>query len=182
MVIMKYSMIMASPSWKIAWSCHGDYGHYYNIIRTLIIQPTLLISKQVASPLFFNKEHVVRTHQKLPERRLINGSLCQNVVITENNKKAVICMLYWNCCLIRTCCQVNTEENSKSTWSNLRLILLTRNCGGVNSCKGSQVFLIMVYGRNLWENFDKRSITFLKTNMDNMMTIPWSWHESWKTW
>ena len=47
MVILKYKMIMAWSSWKIAWSCHGDHGHYYNVVKTLIIQPTLLISKQV---------------------------------------------------------------------------------------------------------------------------------------
>ena len=47
MVIMKYSMIMVWPSWKNAWTCHGDHGHYYNVVRTLINQPTLLISKQM---------------------------------------------------------------------------------------------------------------------------------------
>ena len=26
---------------------HGDYGHYYNAVKTLIIQPTLIISKHV---------------------------------------------------------------------------------------------------------------------------------------
>ena len=31
----------------MAWSCYGDHGHYYNVVRTLIIQPTLLISAQV---------------------------------------------------------------------------------------------------------------------------------------
>ena len=53
MVIMKYSIIMAWPSWKKAWSSHGDHGHYYNVVRTLIIQPILLISKQVVARYFF---------------------------------------------------------------------------------------------------------------------------------
>ena len=39
--------IMSWSSRIIAWSCYGDHGHYYNVVRTLIIQPTLLISAQV---------------------------------------------------------------------------------------------------------------------------------------
>ena len=42
-----YKKIDILGSWKIAWSCHGAHGHYYNVVRILIIQPTLLISNQV---------------------------------------------------------------------------------------------------------------------------------------
>ena len=47
MVIMKDTMIMAWPSEKIAELCHGDHDNYYNVVRTLIIQPNLLFSAQV---------------------------------------------------------------------------------------------------------------------------------------
>ena len=42
-----YSTIMAWLSWQIAWSCYGGYDHYYNLLRTLIIQKILLLSAQV---------------------------------------------------------------------------------------------------------------------------------------
>ena len=42
-----HGKIMSWSSWNIAWSCHGDHGHYYNVVRTLIFQPTLLISNEV---------------------------------------------------------------------------------------------------------------------------------------
>ena len=67
----EYSMIMVWPSWKIAWPCHGDHGHYYNVVRTLNILPTLLICCPGGSPLLFNAEYVEQTHQKLPERHLL---------------------------------------------------------------------------------------------------------------
>ena len=40
MVIIEYNIIMAWPSWKIAWSFLTDHGKYYNVIRTLVVQPT----------------------------------------------------------------------------------------------------------------------------------------------
>ena len=42
-----HAKIMTWPSWKIARSCQGDHGHYYNVVGMLIIQPTLLIINQV---------------------------------------------------------------------------------------------------------------------------------------
>ena len=42
-----HGKIMSWSSWNKTWSCHGDHSHYYNVVRTLIIQPTLLISQQV---------------------------------------------------------------------------------------------------------------------------------------
>ena len=61
-------MIMALPSWKIASPCYGDHGHYYNVIRTLIIQPTWCPG---GSPLLFNAEYAEQTHQKLSEQHLL---------------------------------------------------------------------------------------------------------------
>ena len=90
----------------------------------------------------------------------------------------------------KTCCLVIVEENLKSLWSNLHLLLLTRNFGSVNSSKASQVCHIMVYGsnylRNHWQpmqNFSKKQhgkrddATWI---MENMVIIPWSCHESWQ--
>ena len=41
-----------------------DHGHYYNVVRTLNIQPTLIIicSIQVLLQYFFNQEYVGRIH------------------------------------------------------------------------------------------------------------------------
>ena len=52
MVVNEDGMIMVWPSNKMAWSCHGDHGHYYNVVRIPTIQPTLLISKQVVVSCF----------------------------------------------------------------------------------------------------------------------------------
>ena len=69
MVIMKCSMIMVWPSWKIAWPSHGDHGHYYNVVRTLIIQPTLLISAQVIVRYFLTRnmmnKHIKNYHNDI---------------------------------------------------------------------------------------------------------------------
>ena len=71
----------------MAWSWHGDHGHYYNVVRTLIIQLPLLISNQVVVRYSFNVEYVERTHQKQPKRRLNKMNLCQKFEITKNNEK-----------------------------------------------------------------------------------------------
>ena len=42
--IMECSMILTWTSWKTAWSCYGGHDYYYNVVRALIIQLTLLIS------------------------------------------------------------------------------------------------------------------------------------------
>ena len=85
-------------------------------------------------------------------------------------------MLYWNCCLIRTCSLGITEENSKSFWSIFCLILLTHHIGSVNFSKASQVCHIMVYASNyLSEHW--QTIHFFQKNMENIMIIPWSWYE-----
>ena len=90
-------------------------------------------------------------------------------------------MWYWNCSLNRTCCFVITEENSKSFWSNLLLTLLNCQLGGVNSSKASQVCHIKVYGSNYWRKH-RQTIHFFQKIMENIMIIPWSWYQSWKTW
>ena len=103
--------------------------------------------------------------------------------------KAVHCMLYWNFCLIRTCCLVITEENSKSLSSNLRFILLARQFGAVNTSKPSQMCHIMVHCRNyLRKHWHTIHFFFKKTMvnmimvwiMEKMVIIPWSCHESWQ--
>ena len=101
-----------------------------------------------------------------------------------------MCMLYWNCVLIRACCLDFTEGNSKSFCSNLPLILLTRQFGGVNSTEASQVCHIMVYCSNYLRKY-WQTIHFLSEKkhdehtmimvwiMENMVVTPWSCHESW---
>ena len=71
-------------------------------------------------------------------------------------------MFYWNCCLIRTWCLVATEENSAFFWSNLRLILLIRQFGGVNTSKANQMCPIMVYGNNYLRRHWQQSFFFKK--------------------
>ena len=102
-------------------------------------------------------------------------------------------MLYWYCALIRTCWLVITEENSKFFWSNFRLILLTRQYGGVNSSEASQVCHIMIYGSNhLRKQWQTTQLLFKKKMekyddytmvmvwiMENIVIIPWSCIESW---
>ena len=53
-----------------------------------------------------------------------------------------------NCCLLETYCLVITEENFRSFWSNLRLVLLTRHFGGVKNSETSQVCHIKEDGSN----------------------------------
>ena len=55
MVIIRYSMIMAWPSWRKACSCYGHHGHYYNVVRTLIIKPTLFIIPLVVARYFLTR-------------------------------------------------------------------------------------------------------------------------------
>ena len=47
MVSMQYIVIMALPSWNLALSSHGVHDHHYYVVRTLIIQPTLLVGSLV---------------------------------------------------------------------------------------------------------------------------------------
>ena len=101
-------------------------------------------------------------------------------------------MLLWNCCLIKTCCLVITQENS--FWCNLRSILVTRQFGGANSSKASQVCHIMVYGSNYlkkhWQKihfFEKKTwkhddytiiMVWIMTTMPrNMAAMSSSWHD-----
>ena len=100
-------------------------------------------------------------------------------------------MLYWNYLLKTTCCLVITEEKSQPFWSNLPWILLTRQFGSINLAEGSQVSHIMVYGSNYlrkqWQTIHFFSKKYGKHDdhtmimvciMENMVTIPWSCHES----
>ena len=84
---------------------------------------------------------------------------------------------------MKTSCLFITEENCKSFGSILRLIMVTRNFEGVISYKASQMCHIMVYGniflRKHWQIIQ---LFFQKKDMENIMIIPWSWYESWKTW
>ena len=58
MAIMENSRIMR----------HGDQGHYYKVVRKLIInQPNLLINEEVVARYFFEMKYVGRIHQKLPK-------------------------------------------------------------------------------------------------------------------
>ena len=102
-------------------------------------------------------------------------------------------MLYWNCCLIITCCLVITEKKSNSLWSKLCLILLTRQFWGANCSIASEVCQIKVYGihylRKHWQtnHFQKKKhgkhddhTMIMVWIMENMVIIPWSCHESWR--
>ena len=104
-------------------------------------------------------------------------------------------MSYWNCCSIKTCCLVMTEENSKSFWSNLRLIFeLTLQVGGVNASKACEVCHIKVNGSNYLRKHGQANHSFSKQKrgkhddhtmimvgiIENMVIIPWSCHESWR--
>ena len=65
---------------------------------------------------------------------------------------------------------VITEENSQSFWSNLCSILLTRQFGGANFSKDSQVCHIKVYGSNyLRKHWQKNHFFFQKKTW-------WSYH------
>ena len=60
--------IMAWSSSNIAWSCHAHYGHYYNEIRKLIIQRTVLSSTQVVV-CYFLTQNMLKEPSKLLRRR-----------------------------------------------------------------------------------------------------------------
>ena len=86
MAIMKYSMIMAWQSWKIRWSYHGDNGYHFNIVHTLTIQSTLLISNQVVVRNFLRRSMLnepIKTTQNTFNQ---NKSLSQKFEITKNNE------------------------------------------------------------------------------------------------
>ena len=102
-------------------------------------------------------------------------------------------MLYWNCCLIRTCCLLINEENSKFFWSNLQIISLPRHFVGVNLSKFSQVCHMNIYGSNYLTKHWQAIHFFQKKHgkhddhtmivvwiMENMVIIPWSCHKSWQ--
>ena len=42
-----HGITLTKPRWKVAWAYHDSHCHYYNVVRTLIIQPVLLIIAQV---------------------------------------------------------------------------------------------------------------------------------------
>ena len=90
---------------------------------------------------------------------------------------------------------VITGKNSKSFWSTLQLILLTRHFRGVNSSKASQMCHIIVYSSNYLKKHWQIIHFFKKKKMANMIIIPWWWskhdnknmvsilwscHESWR--
>ena len=116
-------------------------------------------------------EYFGRTNQKLRERRLIKWISPKMSKLPKSIGKTVICMLYLNCCLLRIWCLVITEEKSKSFWSNLRLILVTRHYGGVNSSKGCQVCHIKLYCNNYLRQHWQTSHFFKKT-----CKTWWSYH------
>ena len=55
MVVIENTKIVASSSWKTPWPCYGDHGLVYNVLWTLIIQLTSLISGQVVVHYFSTK-------------------------------------------------------------------------------------------------------------------------------
>ena len=97
MGIIKYIMIMAWPSWKIAWSCLTHHGQYYYVVWTLIIQSIFKISIQMpcGSPKIFNAEYVEPIHQKLPERLLIKKIFFPKIQIYQKKRKAIIIYFIW---------------------------------------------------------------------------------------
>ena len=103
-------------------------------------------------------------------------------------------MLYWNCCLIRTCCLVITQENFKSFWINLSVIFadpiwrrkflysqssvpyngIWRRIFEKKLTNNSFLFWKKKHGKN-----DDRTMTMVWI-MENMVITPWSCHESWR--
>ena len=83
-----HGMIMAWSSWKIARSCHGEHVHFYNVDRTLNIQPALFFSNQV---------HYFLTQIMLNEP---SGNYLKDVCLTKMNlflkiSKFRNCQKYW---------------------------------------------------------------------------------------
>ena len=83
-------------------------------------------------------------------------------------------MLYWNCCVIRTCFLGITEENSKTHSSIFSLVLLTRQLRGVLFSKGSQVCHIMIYDTNYLRKHWQNILFFLKKRTCKTW---WSYHD-----
>ena len=83
---MKYRMNMVWLSLKIAWSRRGDHGHYFNVIRTLIIQPTLLISTQLVVRYFLTRNMLNKSIRNYP-KTFNKKDLSPKNEITKNNKK-----------------------------------------------------------------------------------------------
>ena len=65
------SMVIMHINLIVTRSCYDDHGQFYNIVWTIIIQPTLQISVQVVVQYFYYEEYVGGTHQKLPEKLLL---------------------------------------------------------------------------------------------------------------
>ena len=199
MVIHTHHGVITAKSWraqhdmawwsqKKAWSCYGDHGHYYNIVRTLIIQPTLLIIYQLVVRYFYNAEYVERTHQRLPERRLTKMNLFLKnwkfPKITKSNIY-IILKLFWNSILL-TC----HHRRKLNFWRKFRPTGLTRQFGGKSYSNASQLcHIIMVCGshylRKHWEaihfftnrkhgKHDDHTMIMVKI-MENMVIMPWSW-------
>ena len=80
--------------WKIPWSCHGDIGHFDNVVRTVIIQTILLVSTQVVVFYYLTRNMLKKTGQKLPERRLPNWIPFPKIRNYEKLCKTVLFTLY----------------------------------------------------------------------------------------
>ena len=55
--------------------CLNIYGYYYNVVRMLIIKPSLFNNNQLVFRYFFDAQYIERTHQNLPEKRLMEITL-----------------------------------------------------------------------------------------------------------
>ena len=80
-----YGKSIAWTSWNIAWSCHGDHGNYYKIVRTLNIQPALLITTHVVVRYFLTRNLLNKTIKKVPERRSTRMDFSQKLKMIEKN-------------------------------------------------------------------------------------------------
>ena len=96
--------------------------------------------------------------------------------IHQKQQKAVFCIVYWTCCLKRTCCLVNTEEKSKSFWSIHRSILLTRQFVAYIPLMSVKCAIQWYMTATIWEDIDKK-IYFSKKKHgkydDHTMIMPW---------
>ena len=88
MAVMENSMAMSWWPWSILK--RSQDANYLNNFAKL--------SKQQASgsPLLFSMEYAGRTHQKLPERRLVKWISLPKCRYYQKKQKAAICMLYQN--------------------------------------------------------------------------------------
>ena len=187
MVIMKHSMIMVWPPWKTAWRCHGDHSHHFNVVPTLIIQPTLLISAQMVLRFFFNAEYVEPTYRK-QTRHLTKLHLVPKNLLPKITKSCIIYVILK--LLLKK--KLLSRYHRRKLWSIFCWVLLTRRFRRVNPSTAIQVYRIKAHDTNYLRKNCQTILFFQKKPtkhddhtmimvwiMENMVIIPWSCHESW---